>query len=1570
MKRSISTAALTLVACGVLAAPVGKSEALQKAQAFLEGINPAATIQAPSISRKAKVAAATQQPYYIFNADDNQGFVIVSGDTRSEEIIGYSDKGSIDVDNMPEGLQFFLDTFESDLKLLDEQGITESHDAQIVSNSRRKSMEQTRKPVAPLIQTFWTQGSPFRDMIYGVDRVGCQNTATAQLLYYWHCDEVFQPVTGVPTAVSETGTLEPTTFDLENDVLKSYRQDGAYATERQKQEIARYMMYEYYSMHGTSAQSVVKYSASHWGLTGGSVVYRNKYFPDDFERLIYNDVSHGLPVWLQGHSESSPIPNHIFLIDGYSYDDFFHVNWGWEGICDGYFRMGPLNAYNWSTDLNWAQNIHAIIGLRSKNLEGYSNRQPDDIASLGLVDYSFTDNSNGLLYNDTTINLQSNNLALRLKLGNWSNQLGVSQTRVFETEMALYDMDLNKVGTLGKQRSAYGQNGTKVLRWPLKGLQLPDGEYYLVSKSKDIHSAGDYHFDYVKGMYCYAKAVVSGNQLSLSLVKALTIDDYEIVGKKLPGYRSVIKFHATNHSFNQLSWNLSLYKNKVSTTAGPQQDSDELRLQAMSSGEISLEFKADAKPCTLILYNKDVATAGTSDPYYAEIPFDPADYSASTATNDDLTFTWSLKNSSGGQNSTRGQTYTYTDGASFTVYKHFTGGKVYGNEIGGTVTITNNNSSQTFEDLLTIQIYFTRTNYNNRYKSANILVPVKLAPKASTTVDLSGFWYSDGAFDTEKTLTFRVYDGTLIPDATNAWFADASWTVTKSFNYWDKDGNLTCASSVPSQVPDAAAVSFKGMTISSWTTIKPNSNPNCIYYFDSESQAKRLKNYQNYNVVVGDEALNDITFNENYHVYIPFGFTAENVSYTRKMTNAHLAESEDMSWSTICLPFDVQTITSNNVAMEVGTDVELRKFFGEEYNTVYFDEAEQMEACTPYLIRVSEDKQNQQMTFAATNVEVSASLPVTDGNNFNFVGSSMLGKKEAGKFVYAIDNSGNKFNYTASPSVKPFYGYMTAESKLVDEIVIYERGYVTTDPDAQNENYHRFPAIAFEYGSLPYEVPAWDEVIVNSVAHTRLQSLNKIEDGDILVPARTVTNRAWSTANHATYDDIVFASFSNKNDNIIINGTTVTVSTLTYGEACDLLGYEIAEADRDVKVFDFYTPKSAAEFNVPDRLDVTEGPNDGRIFVVEEIGAGTYHNYLPASPNIIGAVTTITIPASVKSIGHGAFHNVGSVKKVVFEADAQTTFIAHEAFETCLNLEEINIPASVEEIEGTAFGGCASLKKIVFEGEVAPRMSRDIVEGGYNNYYAYDPFECSKRFAGRSADVTRNKCVIYVPTHAVGNYRHNDDLWADFIFAMPFTPTAERVSFTSDVPFTAYQFDGSSWVKSNHKAYYVSTNGIRNNSVTLTTLANRTAPAGFGVVLYATPNETLDIFFKPVSEATTNLTCENNLMKGILEPKIQMSTLVEAHPENNYYVVKTGNFKQVLSGNMSFGKAYLEVPVSKLNSRASVMGMFIDEDGTQSVRFSGLDEQESNVFYDIQGRRVDNPTKGLYIQNGKKRVIK
>ena len=46
------------------------------------------------------------------------------------------------------------------------------------------------------------------------------------------------------------------------------------------------------------------------------------------------------------------------------------------------------------------------------------------------------------------------------------------------------------------------------------------------------------------------------------------------------------------------------------------------------------------------------------------------------------------------------------------------------------------------------------------------------------------------------------------------------------------------------------------------------------------------------------------------------------------------------------------------------------------------------------------------------------------------------------------------------------------------------------------------------------------------------------------------------------------------------------------------------------------------------------------------------------------------------------------------------------------------------------------------------------------------------------------------------------------------------------------------------------------------------------------------------------------------------------------------------------------------------------EDGTTDIEEHCINGQQSTTIYDLQGRRVVNPTKGIYIVNGKKVMIK
>jgi hypothetical protein len=106
---------------------------------------------------------------------------------------------------------------------------------------------------------------------------------------------------------------------------------------------------------------------------------------------------------------------------------------------------------------------------------------------------------------------------------------------------------------------------------------------------------------------------------------------------------------------------------------------------------------------------------------------------------------------------------------------------------------------------------------------------------------------------------------------------------------------------------------------------------------------------------------------------------------------------------------------------------------------------------------------------------------------------------------------------------------------------------------------------------------------------------------------------------------------------------------------------------------------------------------------------------------------------------------------------------------------------------------------------------------------------------------------------------------------------------------------------------------------------------------------------------------------NMLEPVL----VSKNYPATSYYVLKNGEFHKILenSSKMPAGKAVLRLPGIENGVRTlQIIGG--PNDGTTGINNRHIIEAESK-WYDMQGRRIERPTKaGLYINNGKKVVIK
>ena len=117
MKRILIVLALSLSLNYAVAQNVSRQQALQTAQQFMAE-------RGKTLSQKGCYKAPRQQQgdeqayYYVFDATDNQGFVIVAGDEHAMPILGYADHGSFDEENLPDGMQWLLENYRYQMNAL------------------------------------------------------------------------------------------------------------------------------------------------------------------------------------------------------------------------------------------------------------------------------------------------------------------------------------------------------------------------------------------------------------------------------------------------------------------------------------------------------------------------------------------------------------------------------------------------------------------------------------------------------------------------------------------------------------------------------------------------------------------------------------------------------------------------------------------------------------------------------------------------------------------------------------------------------------------------------------------------------------------------------------------------------------------------------------------------------------------------------------------------------------------------------------------------------------------------------------------------------------------------------------------------------------------------------------------------------------------------------------------------------------------------------------------------------------------------------------------------------------
>ena len=327
-----------LFSSSIRAEKISQDKALELAKAFmLKNVKNQAARNA--VSNEMTILAEKTDGHYVFNFAHNNGFIIIAGDDIvSDPVLGYCDNGTFDKSLMPENMKWWLQ--EYDRQIIHMQQHKEAYATKEEAGEENDNTTYAYSEISPLMKTRWSQSSPYNDkcpVINGKKSpTGCVATALAQILKYnrW-------PEKGFG---SYKGTdFSSITFDWDNmtdtySYKSSEESKDAVATLMSAIGIAVDMMY------GESSSGAYTYTAcrgirENFGYSEVKLINRDELSQASWDDYLYSELSHNRPVFYTGCTESGS--GHAFVCDGYK-DGLFHINWGWGGTADGYFKTTAL----------------------------------------------------------------------------------------------------------------------------------------------------------------------------------------------------------------------------------------------------------------------------------------------------------------------------------------------------------------------------------------------------------------------------------------------------------------------------------------------------------------------------------------------------------------------------------------------------------------------------------------------------------------------------------------------------------------------------------------------------------------------------------------------------------------------------------------------------------------------------------------------------------------------------------------------------------------------------------------------------------------------------------------------------------------------------------------------------------------------------------------------------------------------------------------------------------------------------------------------------------------------------
>ncbi len=358
--------------------------------------------------------------------------------------------------------------------------------------------------------------------------------------------------------------------------------------------------------------------------------------------------------------------------------------------------------------------------------------------------------------------------------------------------------------------------------------------------------------------------------------------------------------------------------------------------------------------------------------------------------------------------------------------------------------------------------------------------------------------------------------------------------------------------------------------------------------------------------------------------------------------------------------------------------------------------------------------------------------------------------------------------------------------------------------------------------------------------------------------------------------------------------------------------------------------------------------------------------------------TSVSFPSTLTTLGTGAFWSASQLSEVDFsntnitgipqeclrecrslttvKFSPQLTEVLGSAFRNCTALKELTFPASLQSLNDNIFQGSTSMQKVIFEGTTPPTFKTNMFQGAPATMKICVPVDCS---AAYKTKLTAVGAVVGTAPIAANNVREQVTI-SRYGFSTYFLANE---NFKVPTGMTVYVVTGSQQLA-----------GGKRHAVIETFNAGTVPPKGQGCILQGTPSTTYE-YEAAVSTAEQSLQ-HPNLMKGTAAAAGETF----AGGDGMYYVLSPDPndpsligfyYQNGTAGNSMTLKAHQAGLFLPTGTVAPSKKFLYEQGNTTGIHPDMFaDKQTSKIHYDLQGRRIQRPTRGLYIVNGEKIMVK